>query len=92
MLRRKNSMAISGIVISFTPSIDSSNDPANSTLVALDDHPKIEVGERFGPHLPCVLDTQDVEQDRELVDWIQALPAVEQVQVAYVAVDEEAHD
>ncbi len=95
-------MSISGIVISLRPSaimndsmqspndgqqIDQPIDALEQCLEALLKNEKIEVGQRLGLHLPCVLDTSSTGEDRDLIDWIQALPAVEQVQIAFVAVD-----
>ena len=81
-------MQTSGLVI--TLSSDSAE--AAKAFTALSARPEFVFGERNDRWLPLVMETSGDVESRELHDWIQALPGVEFVDVAYVNFDEVTHE
>lgn len=77
-------MPISGLAITL------SGDPVagREALEAMRTHEALMPGELIGSRLPVVVETPDSEQDREVWDWLHALPGVVHVDVVYVHFDE----
>jgi hypothetical protein len=57
-------------------------------LAALADDPRISLGPQTSMRLPIVVETADEEEDREIWEWLRALPGVEQVDVAMIHFEE----
>lgn len=56
-------------------------------------HPAFELGERSGHRVPMVLETVGAGESRDAMDWINDLPGIEHVDVAYVHLeDNESQD
>lgn len=73
-------MPVSGLVLTL-------GDAPGAALDALRTHPEIELGERFAAKQPIVVDTQTRARDREVWDWLRALPGVLHVDVACIHFD-----
>ena len=77
-------MLTSGLVITL------SSNPANAAeaMTALRERPEFTLGDRNNRWLPLVMETAGEAESRELHEWVQKLPGVEFVDVAYVNFDE----
>lgn len=63
------------------------------SLSQIDQHPAFELGERSGHRVPLVLETNGPGESRDALDWINDLPGIEHVDVAYVHLeDNESQD
>lgn len=71
-------MPISGLVVTAPESAH------DSVLSELGGHDSLTVGPATGPRIPVVVDSQTVNDDRDTYFWIQSLPSVTQVEVAYL--------
>lgn len=78
-------MPLSGLVITW----DGPLDAHAASLAELRRHPAIEVGQLGDFQCAIVVDTTDPAEDRQVWDWLQALPGVAQVQIAFVGFDEQ---
>jgi nitrate reductase NapAB chaperone NapD len=81
-------MAISGLAILLSP------EPAQreSALLALQDHPQLELGPSNGDRIAAVLDTPDTHQDRIAFRQLEKLGGVLRVDLVCVYLDEEPTD
>jgi nitrate reductase NapAB chaperone NapD len=73
-------MPVSGLVVTLTP------EPRRreEALAAIGREPCIEVGASEAGRLAIVVDTVSSEDDRQVWEWLNALPGVEFVDVALV--------
>ena len=56
-------------------------------------HPAFELGERCEHRVPMVLETSGPGESRDALDWLNDLPGIEHVDVAYVHLeDNESQD
>lgn len=80
-------MPISGLAITL------SDDHAarEAAMTSLRAHSLITLGQREGHRLPIVVETPDSEVDRDVWDWLHALPGVRFVDVACVHFTDEEH-
>ncbi|MDZ4754570.1 MAG: hypothetical protein SGJ11_08740 [Phycisphaerae bacterium] len=76
-------MAISGLVVT----LHEDSAAADAAVSALSDDGRVSVGERFGRRVAIVAETGSVAEDRDLWDALLAIPGVEHLDVAYVALD-----
>jgi hypothetical protein len=60
-----------------------------AALTALADHPLITIGPQAGSRLPIVVETANEDIDRDIWEWLQSLPGVEQVDVAMIHFEKE---
>ena len=77
-------MPVSGLVVSLS---DEPN-PRVAALVVIGREPRITVGVSAGNRLAIVLDTDSSEQDKQLWDWLDSLPGVSFLEVAFVGFDQ----
>jgi hypothetical protein len=78
-------MPISGLVLT----LDTNSDLRQRTWEALEQHPGIDVGTWHEDRLPIVTDSPDEQADRELWDWLQALPGVLKLEIAVIHFENE---
>ncbi|TWU46912.1 chaperone NapD [Rubripirellula reticaptiva] len=78
-------MPISGLVVT----CDTSNGPIVDAVSILAAHPSVDVGEVSTHRIAIVVDTESKQQDQEIWQWIQGLPGVIDVNVAFVGFDDE---
>ncbi len=71
-------MPISGLVVTAPESAHS------TVLTELERRDSLTVGPATGPRIPVVVDSETVNDDRDMYFWIQSLPSVTQVEVAYL--------
>jgi len=65
-------MPVSGLVLTLTDAA-----PAREqALATVRSHPAVDVGEPCGGRVPIVVDTLDSEADKEMWEWLGALPGV----------------
>ena len=81
-------MQTSGLVI--TLSMNAAE--AAKAMTALSARQEFAFGERNDRWLPLVMETSGDAESHELHNWIQGLPGVEFVDVAYVNFDEVTHE
>jgi hypothetical protein len=79
---------ISGLVVTL---------PADTQLLAraleaIRQEPALELGTQHGLRLPLVLETDTSTESQTLTDWLQQLPGVQHVDVAYVHLEPSAVD
>ena len=81
-------MLTSGLVVTL------SSNPAKAAeaMAALQRRPEFTFGDRNDRWLPLVMETCSHAESRELHDWVQTLPGVEFVDVAYVNFDGAHHE
>jgi nitrate reductase NapAB chaperone NapD len=75
---------ISGLVVVFQ-SGGASHDAA---ILQLASHPSIQVGKRGKDQVAIVIDSDSVEHDREINTWVQSLPGVTEIRIAFVGIDD----
>jgi nitrate reductase NapAB chaperone NapD len=81
-------MAISGLAILLSPETEL----RESALLALQDHPQLELGPSNGDRISAVLDTPDTHQDRRAFRQLEKLSGVLRVDLVCVYLDEELTD
>lgn len=77
-------MPISGLVVVFQSGVASHD----ATILQLASHPSIEVGKRGKDQVAIVVDSHSVEHDREINAWVQSLPGVTEIRIAFVGIDD----
>ena len=92
-------MPVSGLVVTLKPdrptdgggkipasnsSVMVADSPVAVSLQQIQQHPNFEVGDRQGLRLPVVLDTPDKETDKQCWLWLNSLPGVHHVDVAFI--------
>ena len=77
-------MPISGLVVTLSPEPSS----CQAALDALHRHPMVEVGEGLPHRRPIVVETGNTEETGRFWEWLQALPGVLFVDVAYVHLED----
>jgi nitrate reductase NapAB chaperone NapD len=75
---------ISGLVVV----LDAPNGPFLGTLQALRGHAAIDVGEITDNHIAIVVDSTSNQHDQEIWQWVQELPGVLDIRIAFVGFDE----
>lgn len=78
-------MPISGLVVV----LDAPNGPFPRTLRELRAHAAIEVGETTDNNIAIVVDSTSNQHDQEIWQWVQQLPGVLDIRIAFVGFDEE---
>jgi nitrate reductase NapAB chaperone NapD len=73
-------MPVSGLVVSLCKEAR----PRAEAIEKMAQEPRITVGALAANRLAIVLDTASSEEDKQLWDWLNALPGVTFVQVAFV--------
>ncbi len=81
-------MPISGLVLV----LDAPNGPFPGTLRELQSHAAIEVGETNDNSFAIVVDSISKQHDQEVWQWVQQLPGVIDIRVAFVGFDETTDD
>ena len=81
-------MLTSGLVITLSANAAK----AAEAIATLRARPELTFGDRNDRWLPLVMETCGEAESRELHDWVQTLPGVEFVDVAYVNFDEVHHE
>ena len=76
---------ISGLVVV----LDSPSGPYPDTIQKLRAHPAIEVGDISDYKIAIVVDSTCKQHDQEIWDWVQDLPGVLDIQIAFVGFDDE---
>ena len=71
-------MPISGLVLTVAPS---ELEPIARTLA---EDPRFDAGPPCGPRLPVVVETGGVAEDRAALEWLEALPGVTMVELAWL--------
>jgi len=73
-------MPISGLVITL------SDDARlrDAALAELSHHPAVSLGPLTGQRLPIVVETPDSDADRDVWEWLSALPGITLVNIAVV--------
>ena len=77
-------MPISGLVVVF----ESSEALSDQVLQQLFEHTAIEVGKRELDRVAIVVDSTSKEHDRQIWEWLQVLPGVSDIKIAFVGFDE----
>lgn len=75
-------------ISSFVVTLPGAEEPANAVLRALAAIPAFTLGERQGSRLPVVVEAPDGSTSRYWHEWVEQLPGVVQVEVAFVSFDE----
>ncbi|MCA9190019.1 MAG: hypothetical protein R3E01_25740 [Pirellulaceae bacterium] len=77
-------MPVSGLVVTFSdePQVHA------ATLTTIRQESRITIGVEAAGRLAIVLDTLTPEEDRQLWEWLQELPGVRFVEVAFVGVEQ----
>jgi nitrate reductase NapAB chaperone NapD len=78
-------MPISGLVVAF----DAGLGPHDDAIAQLAAHPSIDVGETNANRLAIVVESNSKEHDQEIWQWIQSLPGVIDINVAFVGFDDD---
>lgn len=78
-------MPVSGLVVTLAAP-DASGDAviASDVVEKIRRHPNFEAGRRLDQRLPVVLDTPDKQTDKRCWGWINELPGVHHVDVAFI--------
>ncbi len=78
-------MPVSGLVVSlcFNPQSQV------KAIELMGEEPRITLGKVVGNRLPIVVDTTSDEDDRELWDWLNSLPGVDRIEVAFVGFEQD---
>jgi len=86
-------MPVSGLVVTLKPAQPSGGDPADTpdleAVRQIANHPNFQAGELQKSRLPIVLDTQDKETDKACWGWLNELPGVHHVDVAFIHFEDE---
>lgn len=77
-------MPISGLVVVF----ESSEALSDQVLQQLFEHTAIEVGKRELDRVAIVVDSTSQDHDRQIWEWLQVLPGVSDIKIAFVGFDE----
>lgn len=98
-------MPVSGLVVTLAPppppetppetpnASDRLRDSSTHVIEQIHQHPHLQVGPRQGQCLPVVVDTPDRETDKRCWLWLNGLPGVHHVDVAFIHFeDEDAFD
>ncbi len=81
-----------------SPEADSFGMPADSSTTSpeyaaiieqIQQHPNFQAGLRQGQRLPVVLDTPDKQTDKQCWGWVNELPGVHHVDVAFIHFEDE---
>jgi nitrate reductase NapAB chaperone NapD len=75
-------------ISSFVVTLPSAEESAEAVLRALAAIPVFTLGERQGSRLPVVVEASDGSTSRYWHEWVEQLPGVVQVEVAFVSFDE----
>lgn len=75
---------ISGLVVTLT----SDAKLVQAVVHSIKEQPALEIGKQKMQRLPLVLETNSPAESQEITDWLQNLPGVEYVDVAFVHLDE----
>ncbi len=75
-------------ISSFVVTLPVTEEPAEAVLRALAAIPVFTLGERQGSRLPVVVEAPDGSTSRYWHEWVEQLPGVIQVEVAFVSFDE----
>ncbi|RLS58902.1 MAG: hypothetical protein DWH91_01505 [Planctomycetota bacterium] len=75
-------------ISSFVVTLPCQEEPAEAVLRALAAIPVFTLGERQGSRLPVVVEAPDGSTSRYWHEWVEQLPGVIQVEVAFVSFDE----
>lgn len=75
-------------ISSFVVTLPLAEEPAEAVLRALAAIPTFTLGERQGSRLPVVVQAPDGSTSRYWHEWVEQLPGVIQVEVAFVSFDE----
>jgi nitrate reductase NapAB chaperone NapD len=78
-------MPISGLVVSLHPDQESSR----TSIQSLTEDPRIQVGPLVAGRVAIVAETDSVEEDKRLWQWLEDLPGVARVDLTFVGFDEE---
>jgi hypothetical protein len=62
---------------------------AQAAILAMQQQPAIELGQREDRRQPLVLETETASKSQVFTDWMKDLPGVEHVDVAFVHLDED---
>jgi nitrate reductase NapAB chaperone NapD len=76
-------------VSSFVVALPENEDDARAVQNAIESAPVFELGDRVGRRLPVVLEADDGSTARQWHEWVEALPGVIKVDVAFVSFDDE---
>jgi nitrate reductase NapAB chaperone NapD len=87
-VREAIAVPISGLVLS----LDRSHKDHDETIRRLNAEPAIEIGERSSYKCAIVVDAASKADDQKLFTWVCNLPAVVDVQVAFVGFDDAPSD
>ena len=80
-------------VSSFVVTLPEDGSSASAITEALDSVPVFELGDAAGRRLPVVLEAEDGSTARHWHHWVEELPGVVSVEVAFVSFeDDEQHD
>jgi nitrate reductase NapAB chaperone NapD len=79
---------ISGLVVVF----ESSEALSDQRVQQLAEHAAIEVGERQRDRVAIVVDSTSKDQDRQVWEWLQSLPGVSDIKIAFVGFDDVADE
>jgi hypothetical protein len=78
-------MPISGLIIT----LNADAELAAQAVASVSTRPEFMPGERNTRWLPVAMEARDDAESRDLHDWLNALPGVDFVDVAYVNFDED---
>jgi nitrate reductase NapAB chaperone NapD len=78
-------VAVSGLIMNFS----TETGPPRATLEALLAHPSVQVGEGSGHRLPIVVETSDSEQTSSMWEWLNSLPGVTLIDLAFLNFEDE---
>jgi len=77
---------ISGLVAYLTEN----QELTSETVLAIAQHPNLELGTQQELRLPLVLETATSAESQAVTDWLNELPGITHVDVAYVHLDEDS--
>ena len=86
-----------GIAPGASPGVSTAGNPSDAVLIpgaagvieTIRQHPNFQTGPRQAQRLPVVLDTPDKQTDKQCWAWINKLPGVHHVDVAFIHFDDE---
>ena len=79
-------MPISGLVVV----LDGPSGPHDETISKLSAHPAVEVGDVSANRAAIVVESKSKRDDQEVWNWVQGLPGVTDIQIAFVGFDDES--
>ncbi|MEZ6189850.1 MAG: hypothetical protein R3C45_00990 [Phycisphaerales bacterium] len=85
-------MPVSGLVVTLAAEKNRAGQTAstrNAVIQQLRRHPQIQVGELQDNRLPVVIDTPDKHADKDCWAWLNSLPGVNHVDVAFIHFEDE---